>query len=673
MKKTAQKILALLLSVLLLIGFAAPMATVSAATVPDAKTYTNAADGELLYAVDFRGKDGIYKPVYYEDPTYKHTVFENGKNIQLDNVGATGGAVGELPLNNETVYTITMSLSLYGGWGFDVFFDRGVVGDKTRMHGFRIQQSQVTPSVSGSTPNYLKYEVLGFTPKNTSTDTTYPLHHYRITVDGINSVVSFAVLSTEDEYVQVQTFSLVDYDEDNPTFYSDKLHIIFNALRVGTGASNIKIYKGYINGSTEVTEPNKLLLDVADLTQAQTGNYGVTYTPGINESSGDAVTYTYDATENTHQIKSTAADAVFGGKTNLRLGHGNQYTIKYLAKLDIGGLGVRYSYTNMKISQGLYLCADNFSIASGVNKGADSCNGNEELFELDSKVNDSIFINNGYADVAIEIDGFAVAIYINGVRQDFDYTTLKNIRGKAGRGFNDNLLSLALHEYFDIESATSATFFYKDIKIYSGLTMSNCYLSIDIDGDVTTQIVNGEEYELPIVTKVGYIFRGWKVNGADTITAPATAVPTNGLESIEAVFMKSMSDVWVQFKDNGDSTQDMRIVSVIDSLSYKNVGYDVVIKYTQGGQEKTITQNDFQLTEVYSSLTAKYGTETVTLETLECYGGNGYLTAFAIKNIPTNIGEITFELTPYHTPLRQTQPVSGEPITLKLNNGVLVD
>ena len=253
------------------------------------------------------------------------------------------------------------------------------------------------------------------------------------------------------------------------------------------------------------------------------------------------------------------------------------------------------------------------------------------------------------------------------------YSALKNVTGKAGKGFNDNVLSIALQQYFDTTAATSASFSYKNIKVYSGLTVTNNYLQVINDGQISVLTISTAEYELPSMTKIGYVFCGWKVNGADTVTPVGTKLATKDLDSIESVFVKAMSKAWVQFKDNGNNTKDMRIVSVIDSLAYKNIGYDVVIKYTENGQQKTITKNDLQLTEVYDSLTAKYGTETVTMATLGCDANGGYITAFTLKNIPTNIGEVTIELTPYQTALRQTESVSGETITIKLNNGALVD
>ena len=76
------------------------------------------------------------------------------------------------------------------------------------------------------------------------------------------------------------------------------------------------------------------------------------------------------------------------------------------------------------------------------------------------------------------------------------------------------------------------------------------------------------------------------------------------------------------------------------------------------------TSTNYELHNVYNSLLAKYGTEVVTPETLGFGADSGYyLTAFTIFNVPTNIGEITFELTPYQIDLDGNK-MPGEKITL---------
>ena len=183
---------------------------------------------------------------------------------------------------------------------------------------------------------------------------------------------------------------------------------------------------------------------------------------------------------------------------------------------------------------------------------------------------------------------------------------------------------------------------FSEVKIYD--TSEPTTVSVTCDGKTEEIAIKGDEYTLPTAKKAGYILTGWKVNGATVATPAGTVIPTEGLTTLEAVFEKVMSEVFVQFGNTTASATDMRIVGVLDSLNYKSIGYKVSIK--KAGVE--IYSNDaFELTTVYTSLTAKYGAETVTLESLGYGSTQGYLTALTIQNIPTGNAGITVELTAY--------------------------
>ena len=76
----------------------------------------------------------------------------------------------------------------------------------------------------------------------------------------------------------------------------------------------------------------------------------------------------------------------------------------------------------------------------------------------------------------------------------------------------------------------------------------------------------------------------------------------------------------------------------------------------------------------YESLTAKYGTETITPTSLGYDPAAGYLTAFTIQGLPTDIGVITVELTAYSRVPMQTESVfQEETVVIELVNGELME
>jgi hypothetical protein len=130
-----------------------------------------------------------------------------------------------------------------------------------------------------------------------------------------------------------------------------------------------------------------------------------------------------------------------------------------------------------------------------------------------------------------------------------------------------------------------------------------------------------------------------------------------------------MSDIWCQVAKVYDADgvtdtgkRNVRFISAIDTLEYEAIGYDVTVTY--GGQ--SYSKNDFELKHVYSSLVANtnYGTEQITVGSLEYNSNDGYIVAFVIKNVPTTVGEINVDLTPYQ--IIDGEKVSGNTIPLVL-------
>ena len=94
--------------------------------------------------------------------------------------------------------------------------------------------------------------------------------------------------------------------------------------------------------------------------------------------------------------------------------------------------------------------------------------------------------------------------------------------------------------------------------------------------------------------------------------------------------------------ENG--TYNIRFVSLVDSLAYDKIGYDIKGTYYDAAKGKNVTLSwNKECAVVYTALTGSVdGTEAV-------YNvvGDYYIMALAITGVPTNVGEITFEVTPY--------------------------
>ena len=190
------------------------------------------------------------------------------------------------------------------------------------------------------------------------------------------------------------------------------------------------------------------------------------------------------------------------------------------------------------------------------------------------------------------------------------------------------------------------------------------YDYITVDNGTTTEDIayeKGTDYILPAWKREGYVFRGWMLNGnADDLLPAGAKVPSaTGKSTAKAVFEQNRETLWVQFRDNSDGTQDMLVVGLIDSLNVTEIGYRLVIRYTEDGTEKTVSEERFALHYVYQSLTAKYGSEVITAESLG-YEQPAYLSAFVIQGLPTDIGTVTVELTPYTIGTDDLSPVYAE-------------
>lgn len=93
-----------------------------------------------------------------------------------------------------------------------------------------------------------------------------------------------------------------------------------------------------------------------------------------------------------------------------------------------------------------------------------------------------------------------------------------------------------------------------------------------------------------------------------------------------------------QTRNVSSSFYDIRFVSVIDSLSYDSIGYDIVV--TADGEEKADITH--YCTEVYDRiLELDYDRTSAQL-------GGKYIFAVGINGFDITAGEVVFEVTPYY-------------------------
>ncbi len=110
-----------------------------------------------------------------------------------------------------------------------------------------------------------------------------------------------------------------------------------------------------------------------------------------------------------------------------------------------------------------------------------------------------------------------------------------------------------------------------------------------------------------------------------------------------------------------------RFVATIDSLDYKEVGFEItVIDYKGDVGVKTVYDTHYVFKEIIG--TDDIGKKlTYTAEEL----GGEYIYALAVNEIPTDAA-VTFLITPYHVEMGETEHVPGVSYTVTVNNGKVI-
>lgn len=93
-----------------------------------------------------------------------------------------------------------------------------------------------------------------------------------------------------------------------------------------------------------------------------------------------------------------------------------------------------------------------------------------------------------------------------------------------------------------------------------------------------------------------------------------------------------------QVTDVKDGAYNIRFVSLIDSLEYGKIGYDIVAIYEGGSKKFSV-----DCKTVYTALTASVDATDAAYTVTSGY----YIMALAITDIPASVGTVHFTVTPY--------------------------
>lgn len=168
---------------------------------------------------------------------------------------------------------------------------------------------------------------------------------------------------------------------------------------------------------------------------------------------------------------------------------------------------------------------------------------------------------------------------------------------------------------------------------------------------------SGEENTYP--DKTDYVFAGW-YEDAEYTKAIGTDVKTG--YAYAKFVPKAVAGVHFQKKANGDNT-DVRMITTVDTLSYTNVGFQMVKTVSGKNYGKTVTSDT-----VYHSV--KGGGETYTPQSVGGEAANFFMTA--VLSVPNSTTDTTLKVTAFWTTLDGTK-VLGETRTLTNDQLVTVE
>jgi uncharacterized repeat protein (TIGR02543 family) len=483
---------------------------------PSAPASANALEsqeGALLYQANFN--DSIWGFRSKADlRTPDVAVSQDGSSVTIAGAAGSGyfwgGEIPNMPLKNNN-YTVEFSITrstneASGSAGVHTFNDsQNLNGNGALSYGFHTfgsRQMYVARYQIGSREQGPEgYRFVTYPDKDTVIDQDgRATQYFKYEVDGETGVISCYIRSGG-IYKFVGATPVLDFGTENLSM------ILFTfGTDVFVRLNDVKVYEGLLaRGGITPVENGELLLDLSDLTQPATGAQGAVYTPGIShQSSADMATYSYDAVEgatistsNKSVVGETlyghyvANQALFGGYTNLSLNSRSKYTITYQNKMPVdAGTGLRISTNGSYVSSAGF--EDNPE-GKGTLLYGQNPNGYASYVDYDDamKQDGSIYVDNGFNNVALEIDGYQMTVYINGVKL-LTGDVGKPLQRHLESGYTSDVLALAIQDVFaDTTAPGTVKSAIKNIKVYAGLIMQDSEDEDTWDSGISDYTING--------------------------------------------------------------------------------------------------------------------------------------------------------------------------------------
>ncbi len=301
--------------------------------------------------------------------------------------------------------------------------------------------------------------------------------------------------------------------------------------------------------------------------------------------------------------------------------NGQDYAIDFTAGNEgaatVCGMGANTVFNNIKLSvtnnKGIWLCANTYDLTMGNNIICDVGSGYVSIAGSAFNASNAHFGAN---------DGYDISIYSGVYCQVY-----AGHRGNDATALNGNINLNVYGGTFGRAGTTSTGAIYSEANVSSKYN-AGCKISINIyKFDLIRRIEGVQPTNLS--TSLTYY------NGSrDSVEKQLT----NGYGGIFADGANTYDDFYVGVQNTTitDNKYSVRFVAVIggELESYTKLGFDVTVNGTDDYSN--------ECRNVYSSIAGK-NDATYKAEQL----GGKYIFAFAIKDIPTSVGTVTFTVKPY--------------------------
>ena len=542
-----------IMSILLCAVMLAAMFCMSVSVGATAKGYDAAKDGELLYEVKFGATSGAYQPYIFgagKEVHAKELVVApsaDGNELSLTASGASagrifyGGKIDGLKLGADKKYTIEMEMKFpltssgnagyyFNFGGYTAYDPASTDGNKamindasyTNLYGLygRTETEGACFTLSAAAgakmPGELVSDGAVYTDIPDAARVGDAYCKVRVEIDGY-----FYAVYLNDVLYDQTTVNPTVLDKANDlgvTFY------LYNK-NVNLNVKNVKIYKGARTGAKSIRDDasNQLLVsyDAAYLGEKLydvnfAAEKGVFTLRRIANSKDSTKTVSDDGKMITLTKGSEKGGTYLGSNIRgLKINADTKYTVKFKVKTTGtygGSIGynLNWPYTTAAANSSRFNLYGNFN-DMGVDRKLKFANHGTEISGYG--YNDMAYDQfnpavdaDGFTDMAYEIDGYAVSIYLGNADKNGEMTLYKSIPLTAEQYLDSDDLAIFLYVYNENRSISV-----KDCSVYKGLVVSTTYEIPTTDAPTT---------DAP-------------TTDAPTTDAPATDAPTTDAPATE--------------------------------------------------------------------------------------------------------------------------------------------